>query len=90
MLEILAVLGRAHGYQLYKVYRDLFPKVTLRVIYYHLKKGLSLGEVEIEKVEREKGDYSWGTEAEKIYYRIGPKARVVGDERVRNAVKPNK
>ena len=83
VLEILAVLGRAHGYQIYKVYRDLFPKVTLRVIYYHLKKGKDLGELEIEKVEREKGDYSWGSEAEKIYYKLGPKASVTGDERVK-------
>lgn len=83
ILEILAVLGRAHGYQIYKVYRDLFPKVTLRVIYYHLKKGKDLGELEIEKVEREKGDYSWGSEAEKIYYKLGPKAVIAGDERVK-------
>ena len=83
LLEILAVLGRAHGYQLYKVYKELFPKVTLRVIYYHLKKGVSLGELEVERIERERGDYSWGSEAEKIYYKLGPNADVKGDERVK-------
>lgn len=83
VLEILNVLGRGHGYQIYKVYRELYPKVTLRVIYYHLKKGQELGELEIEKVEKEKGDYSWGSEAEKIYYKLGPKAKITGDDRVR-------
>jgi len=83
ILEILAVLGRGHGYQIYKVYRDVYPKVTLRVIYYHLKKGLDLGELEIQNVEREKGDYSWGSEEEKIYYKLGPKAEVQGDERLK-------
>jgi hypothetical protein len=83
VLEILGVLGRAHGYQIYKVYKELFPKVTLRVIYYHLKKGVSLGELEVERIERERGDYSWGSEAEKIYYKLGPNADVKGDERVK-------
>lgn len=83
MVEVLAVLERGHGYQIYKVYRDLFPKVTLRVIYYHLKKGLELGEFVIEKVEKERGDYSWGSEAEKIYYKLGPKAQPQGDARVK-------
>lgn len=82
LIEILAVVGRAHGYQLYKIYKELFPKVTLRVIYYHLRKGQDLEEFELDKVEKERGDYSWGTEAEKIYYKIGPKAQVLGDERI--------
>ncbi|MBN1275832.1 hypothetical protein JXA12_06115 [Candidatus Woesearchaeota archaeon] len=86
ILEILDVLGRGHGYQIYKIYRELFPKVTLRVIYYHLKKGVSLGELEVEKVEKERGDYSWGSEAEKIYYKLGPRAHVTGDERVKNYI----
>ncbi len=83
VIEILNVLKKAHGYQIYKVYRDLFPKVTLRVIYYHLKKGCDLGEFEIDKVQLEKGDYSWGGEAEKIYYKLGPQAKISGDERVK-------
>jgi hypothetical protein len=90
VLEILHVLGRAHGYQIYKVYKDLFPKVTLRVIYYHLKKGQDLGELVIDRVEKEQGDYSWGTEAEKIYYKLGPKADISGDERVKNYIEAKK
>ena len=87
VLEILAVIGRGHGYQIYKIYRELFPKVTLRVIYYHLKKGLSLGELEVERVEKERGDYSWGSEAEKIYYKLGPEAKKTGDERIAAFIK---
>ena len=83
VIEILHYLGKGHGYQIFKVYRDLFPKVTLRVIYYHLKKGLDLGEFEIEKVEMEKGDYSWGSEAEKKYYKLGSAAKPIGDERIK-------
>ncbi len=86
VIEILSVLGHGHGYQMYKVYRDLFPKVTLRVIYYHLRKGVDLGEFEVEKIEKEKGDYSWGSEAEKIYYKLGPKAHPTGDSRVKGYV----
>lgn len=90
VIEILAVLGRAHGYQIFKVYRDLYPKVTLRVIYYHLKKGLDLEEFVVDKVQMEKGDYSWGSEAEKIYYRLGAKANPKGDERVKAYVEAHK
>lgn len=83
VVEVLGALGRGHGYQIFKIYRELFPKVTLRVIYYHLKKGVDLGEFEVDKIEKEKGDYSWGSEAEKIYYKLGPKAQVQGDSRVK-------
>ena len=46
----------------------------MRSIYYHLKKGMQTGEIQIEKVKIEKGEYSWGNEAEKVYYEIGKKA----------------
>lgn len=83
MVEILFHIGQGHGYQIYKIYRDLFPKVTLRVIYYHLRKGVDLGEFVVEKVRMEKGDYSWGSEAEKIYYKLGDAAKAQGDERIK-------
>ncbi|MGM5487953.1 MAG: hypothetical protein ACQESG_03315 [Nanobdellota archaeon] len=82
MVEILSVKGEAYGYELAKIYLDIFPKVTRRLLYYHLKKGLELGEFRIDRVEREQGDYSWGQSAEKTYYALGKNAKPRGDEQV--------
>ena len=86
MVEILYFIKKAYGYEIYKVYTAIFPKVTLRSIYYHLKKGIELGEFEINKIEREKGNYSWGPEAEKIYYSLGANAKPTLNDRVREYV----
>jgi hypothetical protein len=83
MVELLHFMGSAYGYDIYKAYKDLFPSVTLRVIYYHLRKGTSLGEFKIDVVKKEEGKYSWGTHAEKIYYSLGPEAKPAVDEKVR-------
>jgi hypothetical protein len=55
----------------------------MRSIYYHLRKGLAIKEFEIEKIKKESGNYSWGGEAEKIYYRLGPAAQPKQDKRVK-------
>ena len=83
MIEILAVVGRGYGYMIHKLYRQVFPPCTREVVYYHLKKGVALGEFEVEEVKQERGTYSWGTTVEKTYYRLGPNAKPRGDERVR-------
>ncbi|MBI2135841.1 hypothetical protein HYU06_02105 [Candidatus Woesearchaeota archaeon] len=75
IVEILYFLQKGYGYDIYRIYCDLFPKVTLRSIYYHLRKGVSLEELKIEKVAVEHGDYSWGTQVEKIYYSLGKNAQ---------------
>ena len=82
IIEILYFLKNAYGYEIYKHYVELFPKTTMRNVYYHLKKGLALKELEIDRIEKEKGDYSWGGEAEKIYYKLGPNAAPKLDKRV--------
>jgi DNA-binding PadR family transcriptional regulator len=82
IIEILSHKS-AYGYELYKYYRDLFPDVTMRNIYYHLKKGLETGEIRIERVEKQQGSYSWGAEVERTYYAIGEKAQPKGDLRVK-------
>ena len=89
IIEILYFLGKAYGYDIYKVYKAVFPKVTLRSIYYHLRKGVSLGEFKIEKIEQEKGDYSWGETAEKIYYSLGDNAKPTGNEKVKEYIDKN-
>jgi len=83
IIEILYFLKQAYGYDIYKVYINVFPKVTMRSIYYHLKKGVALEEFKVNKIEKEKGDYSWGSEAEKVYYGLGPKAKPKIEKRVK-------
>ena len=75
IIDLLYYMKSAYGYEIYKNYVDLFPKVTMRSIYYHLGKGVSLHEIKVDKVKKEKGDYSWGTDAQKTYYALGDKAQ---------------
>ncbi len=74
IVEIMYFLGEGYAYDVYKHYVSIFPKVTMRSIYYHLKKGTEIGEFVVKSVRAEKGDYSWGDRAEKIYYALGPQA----------------
>lgn len=83
MVEILYFMKSSSGYDLYKIYRAIYPKVTLRSIYYHLKKGTQIGEFKVEKIEKVKGEYSWGPEAEKTYYKLGSNAKPSIDKRVK-------
>ena len=83
LIEILFFKGKAYGYDLYKDYCAIYPPVTLRVIYYHLKKGVSLGEFKLKIIKTEKGNYSWGGEAEKKYYELGPGASPKSDSRAK-------
>jgi len=86
MIEVLYFLGKATGYDIYKIYCGVYPKVTLRLMYYHLKKGVEIGEFKIKEVKKEKGNYSWGPEAEKTYYTVGDKAKPKADERVKKYI----
>ncbi len=83
IVEILYFMKSAYGYDIYKAYIEIFPSVTMRSIYYHLKKGLSLKEFRISKIRSEKGKYSWGPEAEKIYYKLDINAKPQIDKRVK-------
>ncbi len=71
---ILLFMKKGYGYEIHKVYTDLFPGVSQRLIYYHLKKGVDTGEFRIHGVKKEQGDYSWGENAEKTYYELGTQA----------------
>jgi len=86
MVEILAIMKEAYGYDLYKTYIRIFPRITMRSIYYHLKKGVSLQEFVVSRVEKSKGEYSWGQEAEKTYYALGQNAKPQGSGRVNEYV----
>lgn len=81
--ELLFYMKKGYGYEIYRAYVDIFPKVTMRSVYYQLRKGVDLGEFEIESVKTEKGDYSWGADAEKTYYMLGKNSKPRGEERIR-------
>lgn len=83
IVEILHYLGEGYGYQIAKMYNEIFPAVTQRSIYYHLRKGISTKEIEMPKIEQEKGNFSWGTMVEKKYYVLGKNAEPKGEKRVK-------
>lgn len=74
IVEILYFLEKGYGYQIHKIYNQIFTPCTNEVIYYHLKKGVSTGEFELEEIKTEKGNYSWGESVEKYYYKLGKQA----------------
>lgn len=83
VIEVLYFLGSAHGYHIFKVYKQIYPEITLRTIYYHLKKGLETEELEVDDIKKEGGDYSWGNEAEKTYYKLGKNANPKIDKKIK-------
>ncbi|MBI3032092.1 hypothetical protein HYY69_01345 [Candidatus Woesearchaeota archaeon] len=90
LIEILFFLGKGYGYELHKIYNSLFPKCTNRVVYYHLRKGVSLEEFKLEKVKVEHGNYSWGSTAEKSYYSLGKSAQPKQDQRIKEWLDKNR
>ena len=84
--EILLYLGKGYGYQIAKIYNQVFPECTREVIYYHLRKGTAIGEFILEEIALEKGSYSWGENVEKIYYSLGPHATPQGLTHVEKVV----
>ena len=87
LVELLYFLGKGHGYEIYKIYVHLFPKTTLRSIYYNLRKGVQTGEFRVLKVAHTKGDYSWGGSVEHIYYALGDQAQPMALERIEQYLK---
>lgn len=83
IVEILYFMKEGYGYEIYKAYIAIFPKVTMRSIYYHLKKGVDLNEFKVSKIEKEKGNYSWGPEAEKIYYSLDEASKPIMNEKAK-------
>jgi len=83
IVDILFYLEKGYGYQISKIYQKLFPSCTREVIYYHLKKGVDLGEISIKEVKKEHGDFSWGSDVTKTYYALGPNAKPKGSDRVK-------
>jgi len=74
IIDLLGYMRRGYGYEIYKLYLRFFPRCTIEVVYYNLRKGVVLEEFVIDAVKREKGGYSWGPIAQKTYYVLGPNA----------------
>lgn len=70
IINLLSKEGPMHGYELYQKYLTYYSQVSMRLIYYHLKKGVSLGELKIHKIEKKKGEFSWGSEVQHITYAV--------------------
>jgi len=83
IIEILYFLGKGYGYQISKVYNEVFTPVSQRSVYYHLRKGVVLNELELNKIEHEEGEFSWGKMVEKTYYSLGKGAKPQGELRVK-------
>jgi hypothetical protein len=87
LVEILAVKGKGYGYELARIYNTIFPQCTRENIYYHLRKGVAIGEFVLKEVKQEKGNFSWGSTAEKKYYALGQNAKPLGNEKIRKFFK---
>jgi hypothetical protein len=74
IIEIVYFMKKAYGYEIYKEYNQIFPKISMRSVYYNLKKGTETGEFKVKKIKTKKGDYSWGKESEIIQYKLGKNA----------------
>src|SRR3989344_5872746 len=83
IVDILHHMKRGYGYDIFKVYKAIFPLVTNLVIYYHLSRGKQLDIFKVDKVQIESGNYSWGNKAEKIYYSLGSKAKPTSNAKVK-------
>jgi hypothetical protein len=74
--SILNQVGQSYGYEIYKRYQDVFGKISLRNLYYNIKKGTQLGEFIIIDIRQEIGNFTWGGATQHIYYTLGPYARL--------------
>lgn len=83
IIEILNVIGKGYGYQISKLYQQIFPSCTKECIYYHLKKGINTNEISIKEVKHESGEFSWGSQVTKTYYSLGPEAQPIGNPLVK-------
>jgi hypothetical protein len=87
VIEILSYLKKGYGYQICKIYNEVFPEVSQRSVYYHLRKGVDTGEILVQDVKIEDGEFSWGNKVEKTYYQLGPNAEPKGNKRIKKYLK---
>ena len=79
LVELLFFLKEGYGYALYKKYIQVFnTKVSIRSIYYHLRKGVELGIFQIKDIEQIRGNYSWGENVQRVVFSLGKEAKPQG------------
>ncbi len=83
ILEILFYLKKGYGYQISKIYNEVFPPVTQRSIYYHLRQGIKTKEIAVQAVKQESGEFSWGKLVEKTYYCLGTTGSPKGNLKIK-------
>lgn len=82
--ELLFFLGEAYGYELYKRYVKVFKqKINMRSVYYHLNRGVELGEFAIKEVQTVRGNFTWGNGVRRVVFKLGANARPSGSVEVR-------
>ncbi|MBR9681922.1 MAG: hypothetical protein GOV00_03955 [Candidatus Altiarchaeota archaeon] len=63
--------GPSHGYAIYQKYVQEFgASVSMRLIYYHLHRGLKDKIFETAGTEEKKGDFSWGNKTIRKLYKL--------------------
>jgi len=87
MQQIVDALGKAYGYEVYKIYTKVFETVSIRSMYYHFKRGVELGEFVGAGQKQEKGPYTWGRESTHIYYSLGDAASHKANTELQKQVK---
>ncbi len=86
LVEMLYYSSPITGYDAYKLYKSIFASCSQRSIYHHLQKGLETDEFTIESVADESGEYSWGKQAQKVYYVLGENAQPTQKRFVQKAI----
>jgi hypothetical protein len=75
-----------YGYEIAKLYNQIFSRVSTRVIYYHLHKGCQLEIYDVDKQTKKQGDFSWGETSTIILYKLSQKAIVNPDLKIKEKV----
>lgn len=74
IIDLIEKHGEMYGYQLHKIYEKEIGPISLRLLYYHLAKGIKEGLFEVTVREEEKG-CSWGGKVERKYYSLSLKPK---------------
>ena len=86
IVELLFFVKEGYGYDLYKKYVKVFGNASMRSVYYNLNKGVELGTFKVKKIEKIKGDYSWGDGVQRTVYELDKGAAPKGDKTIKSKI----